>query len=513
MAQSAARRRAVARSASLPAPVGGWNARDSVAAMAPTDAVQLVNWWPTAADVQQRAGCESWATGLGSQVESLLVYNGATTSKLFGAAGTNVYNCTSQGAVGAAESGFTITNDRLQATNITTAGGSFMLAVNGVDKLIGYTGAAWYQDGDGTHDITGVNTATCSQIMVAHNRVWLMQKNTLKAWYLPTSSIAGAATAVDMSSLATRGGYLMNMGTWTIDYGTGVTQMVVFLSSQGEMFLWQGADPASSATWSLVGVWQLGNAVSARGFQNVAGDLVMLTLDGLVPAAKAVQSSRVDPRVAVSDKIRQAITEATSLYQGSFGWALCYVPKINMLILNVPVAVGSQQQFVMNTQTGAWAKFTGWAANCWALFNDDAYYGGNGTVYKAWQNNDDAGVNINSDAQQAFNYFGSRGTLKRFTGMRPILQTNGRAAILAGINVDFDTTAPQNTLATSSPSYGVWGTSTWPFVWGGALTVQKAWQGVTGIGYCAAPRVVISSQDLEVHWVSTDLWYEPGAFL
>jgi hypothetical protein len=32
--------------ASLPAPVGGWNARDSLANMAPTDAVQLVKFFP-----------------------------------------------------------------------------------------------------------------------------------------------------------------------------------------------------------------------------------------------------------------------------------------------------------------------------------------------------------------------------------------------------------------------------------------------------------------------------------
>ena len=45
-----------ATTASIPAPIGGWNGRDSLAAMSPTDAVQLVNWYPTPTDVTMRKG-------------------------------------------------------------------------------------------------------------------------------------------------------------------------------------------------------------------------------------------------------------------------------------------------------------------------------------------------------------------------------------------------------------------------------------------------------------------------
>ena len=45
-----------AKTASVPAPIGGWNARDSLANMSPTDAVQLVNWFPTPTDVTMRKG-------------------------------------------------------------------------------------------------------------------------------------------------------------------------------------------------------------------------------------------------------------------------------------------------------------------------------------------------------------------------------------------------------------------------------------------------------------------------
>ena len=90
--------------ASLPAPVGGWNARDSIANMAPADAVVLENFFPTVSSVVLRGGYTSHATGLGGQVQSLMSYSGGPTNKLFAAAATTLsfYDVSSSGAVGAA---------------------------------------------------------------------------------------------------------------------------------------------------------------------------------------------------------------------------------------------------------------------------------------------------------------------------------------------------------------------------------------------------------------------------
>ena len=171
---------------SLPACIGGWNARDSIADMDPKDAVSLLNMIPTQTDCVLRGGFSKWATGFSGQVESLPTYTSGTATKLFAMSGANGYNITSGGAIGAAETNLTsLTNARWQYINVTTAGGSFLLMVNGADKLRGYDGTNWWVDGDGSHDITGLDTATCIDIQLHNNRVWLVQKSTLKAWYLP----------------------------------------------------------------------------------------------------------------------------------------------------------------------------------------------------------------------------------------------------------------------------------------------------------------------------------------
>src|SRR3990167_7348272 len=86
---------------SLPAPVGGWNARDSIADMDEKDAVILTNFFPSTTSVNLRGGYSQFATGFGAQVETVIAYSGATTNKLFGIAGGSVYDATA-GEIGRA---------------------------------------------------------------------------------------------------------------------------------------------------------------------------------------------------------------------------------------------------------------------------------------------------------------------------------------------------------------------------------------------------------------------------
>lgn len=506
-------KKANAVSTSISAPTGGWNARDSIGEMKPTDAVYLTNFFPTTTDVMLRKGYTQFATGLPGQVESLMPYSSGTTNKLFAASGTAFYDVSAGGAVGAAVvTG--LTNARWQHENITTAGGSFMLAVNGSDKLRGYSGSAWWTDGDGTHDITGVDTANCIHINLFKNRIWLVQKSTLKVWYLPTSSIAGAAVAIDLSSVARAGGYLMAMENWTIDAGEGVDDHAVFITSEGEVIVYKGTDPASATTWSLVGVWAIGAPVGRRCSMKWAGDCLLLTQDGLFPLAGALQSSRLDPRVAITDKIYSAVNEATTAYGANFGWQLLDYARGNMLILNVPVAVGSQQQYVMNTVSKAWCNWTNIPANCWCIYNDEPYFGGNTVVGQAWNGYADNSTNINGDAKQAFNYFGSRGLLKRFTMVRPIISSDGNPAAVTGINVDFSNDDVTGSVTFVPSTYSTWDTSLWDVgIWGGGLTITKYWQSVTGIGFSGALRMKIASRGIETRWAATDYVFEKGAVL
>lgn len=495
---------------SIPSPVGGWNARDALGEMEPTDAVTLTNMFPGTTSVNLRFGYTQFATGAPAQVQTVMSYQGSTSQKLFAASGTAIYNVTAGGAWPAADlSG--LSNAKFQYVNITTAGGSFIEVCNGADNVHTYNGTSWTDQGAA---ITGVTSSTLININVHKNRVWFCQVGTLKAWYLPTASITGAAAALDLSAFCPHGGYLMAMGTWTIDAGYGVDDHAVFITSNGDCLVYRGTDPSSATTWALVGVWWLGSPVGRRCFVKYQGDLLLITQDGVLPLSGALQSSRLNPRVALTDKIQSATSAAVSAYGGNFGWQLIPFPQQNMLFLNVPVNASSlQEQYVMNTITGMWCNFTGWYAACWELYQDDIYFGGPTFVGKAWNSNADAGTAIPWSALQAYNYFGSRGQTKRFSMFRPTFKLTGQPTILGNMAVDFDQTAPASQLAVVTGAGSVWDTGTWDSgVWGG-YNISRAWQGTAGVGYCAAPNLSGSALNLELQWISTDCVLEPGGFL
>ena len=152
--------------ASLPAPTGGWNARDVLGEMQPNDAVALVNFFPGTTSVMQRLGYSRWATGIAGQVETLFSYASGTSRKLFAVAGGSIYDCTALGAVGAAAV-TALTNSRFQYVNMTTPGGSYLLAVNGADKMRNFDGTTWRKDGDGApYDVTVGDSSTFVSINI-----------------------------------------------------------------------------------------------------------------------------------------------------------------------------------------------------------------------------------------------------------------------------------------------------------------------------------------------------------
>ena len=186
---------------SLPAPVGGWNAKDALPSMDARYAVQLDNFFPLTTEVKLRLGNVAWATGLPGAVDTVAGYNSTTTNKLFAASGTGIYDVTSQGAVGApVVTG--LTSIRLQHVNYAVSATSYLYLVNGVDKPNLYDGAAWVKvDAVSVPAITGVTTTLLTHVNIFKTRLFFVEANSMRCWYLPVNSVGGAALSLDFSSV------------------------------------------------------------------------------------------------------------------------------------------------------------------------------------------------------------------------------------------------------------------------------------------------------------------------
>jgi hypothetical protein len=502
-------RKQVALSASTPAPTGGWNQRDSLAIMDADQAIILDNFFPEASRVSLRRGYASHATGLSGTAESLMAYASGTTQKLFAASGGNIYNVTSSGAVGAADlTG--LTNNRWQHVMFGTAGGNFLVICNGADAPRNYDGTNWT-----TPAITGVTTTNLIHVNAFKQRLFFIENNTLNTWYLPVASIAGAASQLNFSSITTLGGKLMAMGIWTLDGGDGLEDRAVFITSKGEVLVYEGTDPSSASTWALVGIFRIGAPIGRRCLLRLGPDLVVITQDGFVPLSQVLNSARSTPQVALSDNIREAVNSATRDHGSKFGWQPLLYPKGRMVLFNVPQVEGvTHHQYVMNVTTGAWCRFTGLNGGCWEVHNDELYFGGSTVIYKADTGNNDNNANITGEAKTAFNYFNRRGQLKRFTMVRPLLASEGTLAPILGLNIDFSDELPTGTPTYSGSAGSPWDTSAWDTSsWGSDPTIRRDWQSITGLGYCAALRIKAAAKNLNIHWHATDWIFEPGGIL
>ena len=581
-----------ATTTSMAAPIGGWNNRDSLAEMPPLDAVQMVNFFPTPTDVQLRKGWTKTSTGITGEVQTLINYPTSTGYKLFAFAGTSIYDASSS----TASVVFTgLSNAKWQFVNMSTTGGDFIIACNGVDPVLIYDGTRWAfmattstaqtissitRGGTGNltatlttalahglitgnrvtisgatpsqfngtyaitvtgattftyvmasapannatvmgtytvNGITGVNSNTFVNVNLFKNRLYFCQNNSLSFWYLDVTAISGVATSFALGAFFRNGGYLQAIGTWTLDAGYGVDDFIIFVTSMGEIVVYKGTNPSDPTAWEMKGLWQMGQTFSRRCFFKWGGDLLLLTQDGLVPLTAALQSDRLDPRINLTDKIFFAVSQACSLYYANFGWQINFLAEANMLILNIPTNDGIEQ-YVMNTINKSWAKFTGINANCFIVAGDEnMYFGGNGYVGQFFTGYSDYGANINATCQQAYNYFNTRGQLKRYTLIRPIFQTdNGMPTVLCGISTDFDTQPLTNQLAfnPAAISVGVWDTGLWDqSTWGGGLITTKYWQGVTGLGFSASININVASQGIDFHWASVDYVMENGGVL
>ena len=499
-------RRQIAAVGNIAPPTGGWNARDPLSAMKPNEAVRLENWIPDTGGIRTRDGATPWSTGLGSAIETLMPYLPASgTGKLFAATPDKIWDATVNGPATVAKSG--LGNGRWDSRNFSTTGGRYLVAVNGLDPGQSYDGTAW-----SNLAITGVSTGALVGVHIHVRRLWFVQSGSLSPWYLPVSAIAGAAKQFPLESFFTKGGYLLAMNSWTHDGGDGPDDYAVFVSSEGEVVVYSGTDPDTAGEWNLVGTFTIPRPIGRRCMFKAGADIGILTSQGVVPMSSMIGLTRsAANRVAITDKISGAFRTSFVQAGNLFGWSVTEYPKGNLLIVNVPVAERlTQQQFVMNTATGAWCRFTGLNAGCWAEFGADIFMGGNdGTVYRY---GDPPPQPIVASLQTAYLKFNSPKT-KRFMMARPTFLAFPGYAPKLYILTDYDTRLVTMEVIRFQATGVAWDEAQWDIApWGADPSPVLPWQSVEGVGMAGSVALSIATQDI-VTLNGIDVTFEAGGLL
>jgi len=505
---------------SIPASIKGWDQISSLASMPADHAVQLDNWIPRPGYLEIRRGSTAWATGVGTAstpVQTVMAYTApvGTNSKLFAVGGGTIYDVTA-GGVAVATTVTGLSSSRMQYCNFTNASGtSYLICCNGVDTPQIYNGTVW-----AALNVTGLTLGDIVAVNAWKGRLWFTMINSTKSYYMAIGAISGAATVFDLGSFMTRGGFLECIGTWTQDSKQTVDEYLAFITSRGQVIVYQGTDPSTANTFALVGLYDIGAPIGRRCFLRIAGNLWVICVDGILPMSEMLTLDRAAAaKVAPTTMIQNAMMASARAYSANFGWQMIEYAKGQLAILNIPqVENNTSVQYVMNTLTGAWCQFVGMSANCWEVLNDVPYWGGNdGTVWQ-WDNGSGDGNNaITATVQTAFNYFGSRGHLKRWTMVRPIITTDGTVTPGVGLNIDFGTGAPISIPSVSTSGGALWDVALWDqAVWPINSAISANWTTIEGIGQCASIITKVATvsngtaNGVTLQLNSWDLIAEPG---
>lgn len=539
--------------APFPAPVGGWIANRSKAAPraqgTPPGALVLENWFPTSTGVKLRRGTQRYATvGVGEDpVFSLFVYRIGTQEQLFAATMTTIYDISTINNAFPLELG-NGNGDSIGANNpdevvgttadpgdvmltgltsgswvvapMTTDGGNFIRGVNGSDLPFTYDGAAFSTTAFPLTFEAGeqAEPEDLSFVWQYKRRHFFIRKGSLDAYYLPVNSIGGELAVLPLGSVFALGGSLLFGASWSLGSSSagGLGAQCIFVTTEGEVAVYQGDNPDSVDSWSLVGVYRIGRPLGKEAFIRAGGDIIIATTVGFLPLSSAVNldAAALAPG-AVSSPIEEAWTEAVQR-RSDGDWQCITWPDQTMVFVSPPSET-AQPIFVANANTGAWCKFTGWMPRCWVVWRGRLFYGGDGgQVVECNVTGSDQGVSYTGRYMGLFDDLGAPAARKIAKFARPSMQST--VAISPSVSVVFDWSQnfPPAPNAEPAQADNVWDSATWDNArWDSeALSVSyERWMSVGGSGVRIAPIVQITSGaqiPVDAELIAVEVTYSTG---
>lgn len=510
----------VARAFTFPAPIRGWILSENVSIAQPGGALTLDNWVCTTTGIEARGGTRAHVT-LESAATSLFAYRSGSTELFFGATASKIYDISAASDVTPPVSVSGQTGGAYSTQQFGTAGGDYLYAVNGADSAQLFDGAAWTLINAGsTPAVTGVSTDSFSHVWAFANRLFFVETGTQNAWYLPVDSIGGAASAFSLAGIFKKGGSLLFGATWSLDAGDGLDDKCIFISTEGEVAVYEGSNPGSAADWRKVGVYQITKPLGANATMQAGGDLLIATENGLVPISAAIQRDVAALELAaVSRDITPHWQRQVSI-TGGRSWEIVKWPQKNRMIISQP-GDPEKTALIANLQTGGWSRVTGWDSQCLGFYDESAFYGDSlGTIHRMESGGSDNGTPYTCTYIGQHEGMGVPGMEKMVTQMRATFKTGTTFSALITAKTDYDQTPAT---APSAPAddldLAIWDIAKWDAaIWdaGGLPQTRAAWTSIGRTGRTVAPEVQITCGNTAkpiVELVSIDASFEIGALV
>lgn len=442
----------------MPPPSLGLDLVSPIDNMDPSYALELVNVFPGATAPITRKGYEEYVdlSSGNTAVNTIADYNKAdgTSEMIVVSEGGTPKIFKVVGGVATDITGSTPITPNF--TNMQTQQfGSRLFMCNGEDTMQVYDGSTV---ADST--FTGVTLANLINISSYRERLYFVEKDTLKFWYGNTSSISGALTSFDLQYSMKRGGFLVFAGSYTNQTAQTSQDLFFAISSEGEVVFFSGTDP-SDTNWGLVARYYIGKPLGYRAFIKVNNDVWMLTQQGIVPVSALFQVSTDQAANVVSARVNPYLSQYVSLLKFSPRWHGIFWPEGRRVFVNIPSSESTTTMLVFSIDTGGWCVyelFDNEDSITLGIVDGAPFYGSyHGKVYHAESGYTDKGNAINFEGRTAFSFYNSRGNYKAFKDIRPLLRTRRGLTLSVGLDTDFQREVTVDTISTGAAINTPWG--------------------------------------------------------
>lgn len=503
-------------------PVRGWIVNEALAAAKPGGARILENWFPTLTSARLRGGSLKYATISSGPVLRMWSYKSGDAEQFFASDEENIFNITTVADADVIPAADVTgqTSGYYSTAQFGTAGGDYLYAVNGTDDAQLYDGSTWTQINSGSSPaITGVDTADLSFVWSFANRLFFVEGGTMNAWYLDVDSIGGTANSFSLAGLFQEGGALLFGGKWSLDSGDGLDDKCVFVSTKGEVAVFQGTNPGSASEWEKVGIYKITPPLGMNGTMSAGGDLLIATEDGIVPISEAVNKDVAALSLSAVTRNIEPEWKREVIARKTLPWEIVKWPTNNMMMVSLPVPDEGidPYMFVANLETGAWAKYTNWNTRCIAIYADNGYFGTNdGTIHQMEVGGSDDGAPYVCVYVGLPDHLRSPGVTKIIHFARSVFLSSVPfvAKVSASINYAISLPTPPSSVAdftTDEWDSGLWDVATWDSA--SAQTVSTKWVSVGKTGFSISPQIQVTcgvTPFPRTELIAFDVLYERG---
>lgn len=459
------------------APTKGIDSTTSLAKMDPETCVYTYNLLAEDFGCEVRDGYIEWANGwAGGSARTIIPFTGNVPAddKLYVASLDGIYDVT--------EEGDTAPLRVLEWPDKSNSAGicSYINYANDnsdrfillCDEQNGYyiytqTTDTWAQ---GTITGPGPPSEDYVYITIWKTRVWLIERDSANAWYLPPGDLAGTAVPFAWGRQFRFGGQLRSIHNWTLDGGAGMDDYLVGISSAGDIIVYQGTDPASQNDFSLVGSWYIGALPAGRRIATeFSGELYIVSVYGLVAMSQILNGAGPEnPTTYLTKRIAPYIRGVLDDTITQFGWHIHIHPKQSLLFINSPARPGRETlAFTAYLGTDAWSMVRGLDKADTANWRGEVFWADATTNKIHRQAGYVDGVyldpSIDGDPQAiewdmltAYMDLGNDVAYKRTQYIRPMFVANGVPGFNVEARYDFDLTEISGSPVLSSESAGLW---------------------------------------------------------